>query len=301
MTKRIRDFTEHDYPILIKLLNEAYRDDFEFIPYTEEKLRMWLKEGKLKVLMAEENGKVAGTAAYNDGFWGEEIEWLTVQDAPNRRALEDLLVSEAEKCVKKGKAMMGASAGSPKIAEWIERGYRPENGMYRMTAKLDREVPLPPVPEGISLRSLQPHKEGEFVKTVNAGFGWERVRMGNIQFWKTQNPPFDETWIHVAEANDRIVSVVVARPDTGYNTFFKANRAHLGPATTLPEHRRKNLATILTVRAMNFLFEKGFNSAALGASEQNTASVTLLKKLGFEIRHHWRILHKNLPAQLQSK
>jgi ribosomal protein S18 acetylase RimI-like enzyme len=300
MTIGIRGFTEHDFPILVKLLNEAYKDDFEFIPYTEEKLRTWLAEGKLKILMAEENGKIMGTAAYNDGFWGEEIEWLAIQNVPNSRALEDLLVNEAEKYVKKGKAIVGAPAASPKIAEWTERGYKPENGMHRMTAKLERKLPLPPVPEGIIVRSLKPHEEEEFVETVKTGFGWERVRMGNISFWKTENPPFDEDWIHVAEADGRIVSVVVARPDTNYNDFFNANRAHLGPATTLPEHRRRNLATILTVGAMNSLFEKGYDSAVLGAAEQNTASITLLKKLGFEIKHHWKIMHKSLPPQLQS-
>ena len=294
MANRIRGFTEHDFQILVELLNEAYKNDFEFIPYTEEKLRTRLAEGKLEILMAEENGRVTGTVAYNDGFWGEEIEWLAAQDVPNRRALEDLLVSEAEKYVKKGKAMVGASAGSPKIAEWIKRGYKPESGMYRMTAKLNGEVPLLPVPEGVIVRNLGADEEEEFVKTVNTGFGWERVRMGNILFWKTENQPFDETWIHVAEVDGGIVSVVVARPDTNFNRFFSANRAHLGPATTLPEHRRRNLATNLTVRAMNFLYGKGFDSAALGAAEQNTASVTLLKRLGFEIKHHWKILHKNL-------
>jgi ribosomal protein S18 acetylase RimI-like enzyme len=290
MTENVRGFTEQDLPVLVKLLNVTYRDDFEFVPYTEEKLRTRLTEGKLKILIAEDHGEIAGSVAYNDGFWGEEIEWLVVQDAANRRVIEDLLVGEAEKFVKKGKIAAGASAEDPRIAEWIERGYKPERGMYRLTVKLSEKMPLPHAPEGIVFSSLRPDEEREFVEIVKSGFGWERVRMGDINQWKTDRPPFDETWIHVAEAKGKIVSVVVARPDTEYNEFFKAKRAHLGPATTLPEYRRKDLATILTLRAMNMLFEKGYDSAALGADEQNTASLTLLNKLGFEIKHHWKIM-----------
>jgi RimJ/RimL family protein N-acetyltransferase len=48
---------------------------------------------------------------------------------------------------------------------------------------------------------------------------------------------------------------------------------------------------------MNFLFEKGMNSAALYTSEQNVASVTLLQKIGFKIGHHWKFMRKNLPQQ----
>ncbi|MEM2119288.1 MAG: GNAT family N-acetyltransferase, partial [Candidatus Bathyarchaeia archaeon] len=167
-------------------------------------------------------------------------------------------------------------------------------GFYRMTANLDAELPLPPVPEGVTVRCLKAGEEEELVKAVNAGFGWERLKMGSIQFWKTENPPFDESWVQVAVADNKIVSAVVARPDTHYNEFFNKRRAHLGPATTLPEYRRKNLATILTIEAMNFLFRKGFTSVALGVAEQNIASFTLLKKIGFEVRHHWKILSKNL-------
>jgi ribosomal protein S18 acetylase RimI-like enzyme len=297
MTFQIRSFAEKDLPILVELFNEAYREAYEFTPLNEEKFRSWIREGNFTVLVAEENGMVVGSVSHRSGHWGEEIEWLTVFKRPDQKLIENVLVDEIEKRVKGEAVSTVADAGSPKITEWMERGYKPEGGLYHMIARLNDVKPLPEVPKGITMRSLKPGEEKEFVEAVNAGFGWERVEQGAIERWKSQNPMFNEEWIHVAEYENKIISVVVAKPDTEHNESFGAKRGYLGPAATLPEHRGKNLASALTVRAMNFLYEKGFSSVALYTSEQNIPSVTLLRKLGFEVGHHWRFLRKNLTRQ----
>ena len=96
----------------------------------------------------------------------------------------------------------------------------------------------------------------------------------------------------LADFEGKIVSVVVSRRDLEYNRYFKAKRGYLGPAGTLPEFRGKGLASALTRRAMNFLYEKGMDSVALYTSENNAASIALLRKLGFKIRHNWKFLYK---------
>jgi len=151
---------------------------------------------------------------------------------------------------------------------------------------------IPKIPEGVLLRSLKPEEENEFVQLVNTGFEYERIRPGDIQKWKTENPPFDEEWIHIAESNGKLVSVVVAKPDVGYNRFFNAKRGYLGPAATLHEYRGRNLASALTVNAMNSLFEKGMDSVCLFTLETNVPSVKLMRKIGFEIGHSWKFMHK---------
>ena len=294
MTVQIRSFTDKDLSSLVKLLNESYRESYEFIPFSEEKLRFQIQEWNLKILIAEENGEVLGSVAYNNGHWGEEIEWLTVSEGSNRKLVESVLVREIEKNVKGEAVFTVVDAGSPKIKEWAERGYKPEGGLYHMVARLDGLKPLPKVPEGVIVRSLKPEEEKEFVEAVNAGFDRERLRLGVIQKWKSECPPFSEEWIHVVELVSEIVSVVISRPDVKYNKFFGGKRGYLGPAATLPEYRGKNLASALTRRAMNFLFEKGMDSAALYTTEQNVPSVTLLRKLGFRIGHHWKFMRKNL-------
>ncbi len=221
---RIRNFAIKDFPALIKLLNETFKGTYEFVPYTQENLFSRIKEGTLKIIIAEEKETIIGSAAYHDGYWGEEIEWLTTLPTLNKKIIEDELIKEAEKHVKSGKVFMPVDAGSPKIAEWVQRGYNVEGGLYHMINRLNEVKPLPEIPENVVLRSLSIDEEKEFVEAVNAGFGWERLRVGIIEMWKTDCPPFDEKWVHVAEINKKIVSAVVSRPDMEYNKYFNGKR-----------------------------------------------------------------------------
>jgi ribosomal protein S18 acetylase RimI-like enzyme len=297
MTFQIRIFTEQDLPNLVKLLNKAYENAYEFTPYTEDGLKSWIQERHFQVLIAVEDGETVGSVAYNDGHWGEEIELLAVAESSNRKVIEDELISRIEKYVKRQLVFTAVDAGSPKIGEWIERGYKPEGGLYQMIVRLEGVKPLPKVPDDIILRSLRPEEEKELAEAVNAGFGWERMKAGIIERWKSECPPFSEEWVHVAEHNGKIVSVVASRPDVDYNEHFDSKRGYLGPAATLQEYRGKNLASALTQRAMNFLFEKGMYSVALYTAEQNIPSTTLLQKLGFTVGHNWKFMRKTFPQK----
>lgn len=297
MTIRIRRFVERDLPQLVRLLNETYRDAYEFAPFIEEKLLSWIREAKLKVLIAEEDPDLIGSVAYNDGDWGEEIAWLSVGSTPDRKLIEKELVKQAERLVIRGAVFTAVDAGSARISGWIERGYKQEGGLYHMTARLDAVGSVPAVPEYIVLRSLRPDEEKGLVEAVNAGFGVERLKMGCIEKWKAENAAFSVDWVQVAEAEGKIVSAVVAKPDTYFNESFNGKRGYLGPAATLQGYRGKSLASALTRRAMNFLFEKGMDSVALYTSERNAASTALLSKLGFEVGHHWVFMRRVLSSE----
>jgi ribosomal protein S18 acetylase RimI-like enzyme len=294
MTVQIRSFIDKNLSSLVKLLNETRKESHEFIPLKEEKFRSQIKEWDLKILVAEEEGEIIGSVAYNNGHWGEEIEWLCVRESPNRKHLENLLVREIETHVKGEKIFTVVDAESPKINKWAERGYKPEGGLYHMIARLDGSKPLPKVPEGTIISSLKTEDEKDLVEAVNAGFNHERLKQGVLQKWKTECPPFSEEWIHIAKLDNKIVSVVVSRPDVKHNKFFGGKRGYLGPAATLSEYRYKNLASALTRRAMNVLFAKGMSSVALYTTEQNVPAVTLLRRLGFKIRHHWKFMRKKV-------
>jgi ribosomal protein S18 acetylase RimI-like enzyme len=297
MTVQIRNFTEENLSSLVKLLNETRKGSYEFIPINEQKLRSQIKEWDLKILVAEEEGEIIGSVAYNNGHWGEEIEWLCVLENPNRKHLENLLVTEIEKHVKSEKIFTVVDAESPKINEWTERGYKSEGGLCHMIATLDTAKPLPKVPEGTIISSLKTEEEKDFTEAVNAGFDHERLKQGAIQRWRSECPPFSEEWIHVAKLDNKIVSVVVSRPDVKHNKFFGGKRGYLGPAATLSKYRGKNLASALTRRAMNALFEKGMNPVALYTTEQNVPAVTLFRRLGFKIRHCWKFMCKNVSQR----
>jgi ribosomal protein S18 acetylase RimI-like enzyme len=294
MSVQARDFSSRDLPALAKLLNETNEGSYEYIPLTEDEVRARIQEGKFRTLIAEQNGNPVGSVTYSDGFWGEEIRWLAFRERPDRKTIENELISQAEKFVHGETVFTSVDAGSPRTNDWIERGYEPTGGLYQMIAKLHNIQTLPTVPEDVTIRSSRLDEEEKLVETVNSVFGWERLKQGFIEKGKVESPPFDEEWVHLATLQDKILSVVVAWPAVKYNKLFCARRGYLGPAATVPEYRSKKLASALTVRAMNFLFEKGMDTAVLYTSELNVPSVTLLKKIGFEVAHDVKFLRKNL-------
>jgi ribosomal protein S18 acetylase RimI-like enzyme len=291
----IRSFSEKDLSTFVGLLNEARKSAYEFLPFTEEEVEERLRGGKSKVLIAEEDDEIVGTITYNDGYWGEELRWLAVRVVPDQKVIEDVLVREAEKLVRRGTVFTSVDDGSPKTTDWIDRGYAPSGGLYQMIAKLEALKPIPQVQEGTSIRSMKPGEEKEVVATVNAVFGWDRLKPDFVEKGKVDSPPFDEEWVQVAFHEGKLVSVVVAWPATEFNVYYKTKRGYLGPAATLPEYRGKKLASALTVRAMNVLFEKGMDTVVLHTSELNVPSVTLVRQIGFQVGHHLKFLKKNVP------
>lgn len=296
MTIQISEFANKHLPTIAKLLNEEYKSEYEFIPFDEERVLFQIRRRSLKILVAEENGKALGfIASHSHAENSEEhISWLAAYEGYNRKVVENMLVNEIEKNAEGGIVLTMVDAGSPRINDWIKRGYVLCAGFQQMSAKLDGLKASPEVTDGIELRSLRPDEEEKLVAAVNTGFGWRRLEPGVLETWKADDPPFNEDWIQVAEVGGRIVSAVVARPDTDYVKYLHLHRGHLGPATTLPEFRNRHLASALTARAMNFLFKRGMDSVRLGTSEQNVSSIALLQSLGFQVDTIRKTMRKEL-------
>ena len=298
----IRDYRDQDLSILVKLLNEAYKDAYEFMPLTEEEVNARIREAKSKVLIAEREGEIVGSVTYNDGYWGEEIRWLVVRcgySELDRIDIEDGLVEKAEGFVVGDSVFTSVDDDDPRSKQWVNRGYIQSGGLYQMTANLNGPRPLPTLEKAFSVGSMRPGEENQVVDAVNKVFGWERLKPDFIQKGKIDSPPFTEEWVQVAYFEDKVVSVVVAWPAVRFNAHFGTRRGYLGPAATLPEYRSKKLASALTVRAMNFLLEKGFPQVVLHTSEANIPSVTLLRKVGFQVGHHIKFLRKKLPTKIR--
>jgi len=299
MTIQISELADKHLPIIARLLNEEYRRSYEFIPFNEERILSEIRKRSLKVLVARENRRVLGVIGshtHAEEHLEEHISWLAAHEGHDQRTIENILVNEIEKNAKGNVVSTMIDEGSPRIDDWINRGYVLNPGFLRMSAKLDGLKPIPELAEGIRLRSLRSDEEDKLVAVVNAGFGWQRLEPEVIKTWKSEDPPFSEDWVQVAEVGERIVSAVVAKPDTSYVRYLHLNRGYLGPAATLPEFRNKHLASALTARAMNFLFGKGIDSVRLGTSEENISSITLLRSLGFQVD----IVRKTLRKELKS-
>lgn len=292
MTVRLRSFVKKDLSELVALFNTVRKGSYEFMPLTEEEVFARTRGDASKVLIAEDNEEIAGSVTYSNGHWGEEIRWLAVYSRPDKKVIEDTLAEEAEKLVQGESVFTSIESDSPRIKEWTDRGYNVDGGLYQMIARLDLRRPVPPIPEGTILRNMEKEEGKKTAEMVNGVFGWERLTPDFAEKARTESPPFSEEWVHLAEVHQKIVSVVAAWPAVKYNRYFGAKRGYLGPAATVVEFRSKKLASALTVRAMNFLYERGMNEVVLHTSERNIPSITLLRNIGFEIGYRWKFLRK---------
>jgi ribosomal protein S18 acetylase RimI-like enzyme len=302
MTIQILELADRHLKASAELLNDEYRGSFEFIPFGAERIRYQIRRRNMSVLVAEEKGDAVGLIGTHLEEHDEvDIYWLAAREGSDQRSIEDLLVETVERKAKGESVSAGVEEGSPRTKDWIERGYSLNPGWLRMSAKLDHLKEIPRVAEDTKLRSLRLSEEEKLVAMMNNGFGWRRLELGALESWRSEDPPFTEDWVKVAEVEGRIVSAVVARPDTESNKYLHLRRGALGPAATLPEFRSRHLASALTAQAMNLLFEKGMNSARLGTSELNIPSQTLLHGLGFQVDNVRKILRKNLKNAQASR
>jgi ribosomal protein S18 acetylase RimI-like enzyme len=296
MTIQISEFaSERHLKALAELLNNEYRDSFEFVPFDGERIKYQIRRRNMSVLVAKEKGDAVGLIGTHLEEHGEvNISWLAAREGYDRKRIEDLLVNTVERKAKGDSVSAGVEEGSPRIKDWIQRGYSLNPGWLRMSAKLDHLRKIAKVGADTKLRSLKLSEEEKLIEVMNTGFGWRRLELGALENWRVEDPPFTEDWVQVAEVDGRIVSAVVPRPDTESNKYLHLNRGTLGPAATLPEFRSRHLASALTTRAMNLLFEKGIDSVRLGTSELNIPSQTLLRSLGFQVDNVRKIMRKKL-------
>lgn len=293
----LRPYCEADLAELVSLLNGANRESrYEFIPYTEEKLRAKLEEASSILLATDEQGRIMGLARLRREWFGEEV-MLCARPGPERREIEALLLSTIEREAQTGRVVTLVDAEDQgRLAFFSSRGYRPESCFYQMVAELDRPQPLPPVPRDYFLRSLKPEEEEALIRLVNAAYRRERLEPGALARWRAEDPAFSEEWIQVAESEGELVAVVVARSDREFNEHYHANRGYLGPAATLPVHQGKGLGKALTARAMNFLHAQGMQAVCLYTWEGNPAALRVTRSLGFRVGHRWKILVKSTEA-----
>src|SRR4030067_3377591 len=193
MTFQIIGFANRHLPAIARLLNDEYRHSFEFIPFDEERILCQIRRRDLRILVAEENDEVIGLIGTHSHENSEEdITWLTASIRHDQKTVEELLLKELESVVKADTISTMIDEGSPKIIDWINRGYLLRPGFQRMSAKLDGSLPVPRVKENIELRSLRMNEEEQLIEAVNKGFGWKRLERGDLETWKSEDSPFTE-------------------------------------------------------------------------------------------------------------
>lgn len=284
------DFTE-----LVQIVNAHYKNSYEEIPFTAESFSEYVRNRKPVVLVAEDSGRILGVISLVVWPWGNCIDLLAAAKTSENERIEDLLVKELELVAKVDSLYVNVEDGSPLIVRWARRGYYMEGGVYHLTIPLTCERQVPPTKCDATIRSLRSDELGALVDLMNRSFGFERLDMDEVRSWWNV-PGFSEEWIQVAEVDGQLVFATVCMLDHEYTRNFGRRRGYLGPAATLQEYRNMGLTSALTVTALNFLFRKGMESAAMYIIEDNKASLGLALKIGFNIAKHWVHMNKDLKS-----
>jgi ribosomal protein S18 acetylase RimI-like enzyme len=291
---KMRPHYESDMPELVNIINEAYRDEHEFIPYTNEDLQAELKTGKSVLLATDVRDRIIGLAYLRQDWYGETVT-TCARPGTDWVEIEGFLLAAIEPSNKTGHITTSIDPeDEERIGFFGARGYRIQSSLYQMVADLDKPLPALRLAEGYTIRSLRPDEEDRIIKLANAAYNSERLRPGVLAKWQADDPDFRVEWVQVAEYENELVAMVRGCSDREYNEHYGGRRGYLGPAATLPTHRGKGLSKALTARAMTMLRQRGMHSACLYTWEGNPAAVELTKHLGFRLGHEWKIFGKTL-------
>ncbi|MEM4657029.1 MAG: GNAT family N-acetyltransferase [Candidatus Methanosuratincola sp.] len=289
----VRRLRPEDIPETVNIINAQYSACYEETPFTAESFSDYMRKRKPTLLVAEESSRILGTISLAVWSWGNCIDLLAAVQTSENERIEDLLVNELERVAGVDSLYVNVEDGSPLTGRWVRRGYYMEGGVCHLTIPLSCQRQVPPTRCKAKIRSLRSDELGALLDLMNRSFGFERLDMGEVQSW-WEVPGFSEEWIQVAEVGGQLVSATVCMLDHEYFKNFGRRRGYLGPAATLPEYRNMGLTSALTVTALNFLFRKGMESAAMYILDYNKASLGLALKIGFKIAKHWVHMNKDL-------
>jgi GNAT superfamily N-acetyltransferase len=295
---KLRPYQEADLPKLVDLWNEACLGSYEFILYTQDKLRAELGGASFILLAVDEGSGIQGLALLRREWYGEEIKLCARPRPQQQKKIQEQLLSAIELQSQTDKVIIIVDAENEGRIEFLTaKGYEPGAGLYHMIAELDRRRSIPPLPPSYLLHSLRPNEEEALIHVVNAAYQGERLEPGVLARWKAEDPLFSEEWVQVAEYEGQLVATVVARSDREFNLHYRAKRGYLGPTATLPAHRGKGLSKALTARAVNLLREQGMQAVCLHTWDGNAAALSVARSLGFRAAHQWKFLTKSIATR----
>lgn len=290
---KLRKYSETEIPELVSIVNEADKDEYEFIPYTDEDLQAELRPASTILLATDGQDRIVGLAYLRQDWYGETVT-TCARPGTDWEEIESFLLTAIEPHNRTGHITTSVDPeDKERIAFFTARGYRARSSLYQMVVDLDRPAPSLGLPDGYTIRSLKPDEEERLIKLANAAYNSDRLQPGILARWQARDPDFRADWVHVAEHAEELVAMVRGCSDREYNEHFNARRGYLGPAATLPDHRGKGLSKVLTARAMDSLRQHGMHTACLYTWSGNPPAVELTKHLGFRLGHEWKIMHQS--------
>jgi mycothiol synthase len=177
------------------------------------------------------------------------------------------------------------------------RGARHIRSFLHMERAID-DVVAGDVPDGVRFRPFRADDRDDwstFHEVLEASFsdhfGFESIDLATFEAMWTGFPTWDPSLVTFAEADDRVIGVVVS------NVTSTPGLAWLSDVGVLPGHRGRGIAKALLLRAFADLRAKGCERVRLNVDAENTTGATrLYERVGMHVRREWLVFEKTLEA-----
>lgn len=161
------------------------------------------------------------------------------------------------------------------LSDWyyrllIETGFRVKQNIV-VLSKQRSLPPALPIPPELLIRPMQPDDLEQVAELDHRAFD---------QLWQISRVSLDHVFMNathatVAEVDEKIIAYEVSSS----NHFS----AHLTRLAVLPAWQQANIGHALTRNMLSYFFDQGFNQVTVNTQDDNTASIGLYQKLGFQM------------------
>ena len=293
----VRAARKDDLETTAAMLNEHARRLYGVDDMTSEDLLQYWESPDVDfatdVVVAESSdGTILGYADL--GLHGEHV-WLDVR-ATEPEILPGLLKTIEERAAarKPEAKLLGytSDADAPLRDLYESAGYSLIRHSFRMRIDLGDDVPAPEWPPGFTVRSMKEGEERRFYDAQMASFAdtWMFTPdpYESWLHWTVEDSQFDPTLWFVAEKDDDLAGIVIARapenePGVGWIRILGV----------IPEYRQRGLAQALLRHTFGEFASRGFDAVGLGVDAENpTGAVRVYERAGMHVERTNLIFEK---------
>jgi mycothiol synthase len=282
MSIKVRDARIDEAPAIKALIEEHALASFGEPELSEDEIRSWFSQPKLWIQLAERDGRLAGYLDVNhEGESRFDVDARTLE--PD---IAPVLVAAAEEYAR-GRAespvLHGYAQGEePVIRQAYEAaGWQPIRYSFQMRTELDRKLPEPAWPDGLTPRNVRPGEEERVYDAHMDSFAdhWD-FRLQSLEDWRVftvEKPNFDPALWWLVEDAGELAAISL-------NQWHFSGDPEFGWIQVLgvrPSWRRRGLATALLQHSFRDFHSRGATRVGLGVDGENTTgAVKLYESVG---------------------
>lgn len=182
-----------------------------------------------------------------------------------------------------------------KVALFRRFDYKEDRFFYTMKRDLNEPIPELSLPEGLERRPVKKEQLRQIWEAMHEAFrdhwGYSEPDEEDFnRFYKnaTENPKRDLSYWYVAWDGDEVAGMVLNMIDPEGNEELGLNEGWTDPICVRRQWRKQGLASALMAQSMQFLKDKGLDTACLGVDTANpNGALGLYERAGYRQTKQW--------------